>query len=402
MSALVFGSESTIVDYYSSFLDMLGIEHSFCYSFEEGLKQVAKNKNLTSLYIVVNDKNEYVTYQRSRHIINEDSIYVFLIAVKPELMGLMSAKGVIIFDHEDMIKDVADTLVSFKLCKPYRLDAKQQSKESVFQYVKDKLLKGDAILPVKNDVALQMLPLLEDDKVELKKIGDLSKLDPSMHASLIKLANSVYFGSRYNEIKDMTQAFVRMGTTNVKTFLINYINKSLVANKDLIFNQEIVEAVDYSLYVGAICYVMAKKFTSDTNTMFSIGVLHEIGYIFMLAVLSSYLRNQDLEDGAPKGYVDLAKNNSIVASVTLMKKWKFPAQFYNTVQNQNKPDQSSHKLESRLLFISKKMYEYFKTGDNQIIEGLQKALGVEINKEQIEAIKNDADEHVKSIRALMK
>ncbi len=124
----------------------------------------------------------------------------------------------------------------------------------------------------------------------------------------------------------MEAALVRVGLHNAKVFLINFINKSLLINKDLIFAKEIEETIIISLKTASLCFVLTDYFKIQSKeVMFSIGLLATLGKLFIYAALSRYLKEEgllkkmDIEEYAKQ----IADNNYNTISGMLLKKVEF-------------------------------------------------------------------------------
>jgi HD-like signal output (HDOD) protein len=316
-----------------------------------------------------------------------------MILADKELDKYFMHKSYEIIYHNQVMRPFEQILVAGKVCKPIEAAASQKNKEGIFDYIKRILDKGDVILPMKKDVAFQMLPVLESDDVSIQEIAIMSRTDPGIHAGLIKLANSVHYSGLFTDIKDIESAIVRIGTMNIKMFLINYINAALASNKELIFHKDISEAVEESIRVGCIAHVLADvlKF-SGKKIVFSIGMIHRIGYIFLLAVLSDYLEGENLEPKDSENYKRLAEHNSINAGIALLMKWKFKPEFYMPVQFQDEPFKCKFQNEAKILKMSKILYNYFRIGDANAASAYLMKNRINLTKNQLDKIRDGADD----------
>src|SRR5437867_8538874 len=81
--------------------------------------------------------------------------------------------------------------------------------------VKDKKPWALKALPPFPAVALQLLSLLDNTDVPLKKIVDLLRMDPALSAELLRVANSALYGF-VQRIDTVKHAVVVLGSENVK------------------------------------------------------------------------------------------------------------------------------------------------------------------------------------------
>ena len=402
MRSVLIAENKILMHFYNAYLNMLKVEHTGVMSFEKGFKLVAQNKGIVNIFAIVADKNELMSFNKLWDAVDINKQNVFIIFAEDGLMQMFNGRGAVVLSHKQIIDGFSSPLVSAGVCRPYN-EKKTRSAEDIFEYVKGKLIKGEVTLPISSDVSLRILPMLNDEKVDFADVTKLAKLDPALYAGLVKMSNSIYFGAKFSEVKDLNQALVRLGTQNVKSFLISYINRSLAENKNLLFKDEIQKTVSETVYTSALCYVLAGHFKMNPDVVFSIGMMHKLGYIFMLSVLSKFLQEQNLEnEHHPKGYIDLASNNQILATTTLMKRWKFPPQFYMPINDQNNPKKGSKYLnETRILFLSKHFSQFYLETDGKDFNSLRKKIKLDIPDNQLMHIKESADKHAESLQALL-
>jgi HD-like signal output (HDOD) protein len=265
------------------------------------------------------------------------------------------------------------------------------------------LAKGNITLPIENECALNVLSALEQDNITFKAIDDMTKVDPALHSGIIKMANSAYYSGAFSEIKDVQKALVRVGLSNVKAFLINFINKSIASNKELLFAEEISESVSKSLKIASLCYVMADFFrVCSTTAMFSTGMLSKLGEIFMYAIISDYISGEDFEGHKPEGYKAMVDRNSLMVGGMLLKKWKFPEDYYIPVLSSNSLNENSYMNETRILFLACHMVNYFDTGEagKEITDAL-KLTNIQLSDKQLNRIRTEAQKHLNEIMSIL-
>jgi HD-like signal output (HDOD) protein len=383
-------------------LELLKIEHEAFTFFTRGFARLMESRKFRYIFVVLLNKNEYISFVKLQDHIREDTQSIFIILGEKELDRYVMHKNYEILYHNQLLRPFEQVLVANNLCLPLEMATNvQTNKESIFDYIKRILDKGDVVLPIKKDVAFQMLPILESDDVTLQEIASMSRMDPGIHAGLIKLSNTVHYSGFFTDIKDIETAIIRIGTLNIKMFLINYINKSLAANKDLLYHHDINEAVEESLQVASISNVLADvlKF-SGKRIVFSIGMVHLIGYIFLLAILSDYLAEEKASKEDIESCRNLAKVNGINVGVALLKKWKFKQEFYQPVQYQDEPAKCKYQNEAKILKTSKVIYRYFKIEDTAQAGAYLKKMHVTLTASQLEQIKVNSEDFYKQTRLL--
>jgi len=121
-------------------------------------------------------------------------------------------------------------------------------------------------------------------------------------------------------------------------------------------------------------------------------MIHRIGYIFLLAVLSDYLEGENLEPKDSENYKRLAEHNSINAGIALLMKWKFKPEFYMPVQFQDEPFKCKFQNEAKILKMSKILYNYFRIGDAGAASAYLMKNRINLTKNQLDKIRDGADD----------
>jgi len=329
---------------------------------------------------------------------------LIIICVDDKLKSMLSEPKIIIFSHKELTLDFSSTLAKMGVCPPYlQQAASEKTPDKIFEHIKFMLIKGNITLPIDNQCSLNVLSSLEQDNISFKAIDDMTKTDPALHSGILRTANSAYYSSGYSEIVEVEKALVRIGLANAKAFLINFINKSLASNKDLIFAEEIGKAVQDSLIIASLCYSMAEFFkVCSKSSMFSIGILSKLGEIFMFAIISEYLSGENFSGMKPSGYDNIATGNSLMVGGMLLKKWKFPEEYYTPVLNCGTVGENQYMNETRLLHLGCNLVEYFNSGqvDNKVLEALDKT-GIKLSEKQLQKIRTEAIKHLQEIKSIL-
>lgn len=404
MKTIVTGSNSLIVNYYSAYCDMLELQNEHYNSISIGIKRAAVNKNIVNILIVLDTREDYLVYCRLKDILDENSQNIILICTNDAIQKLVTASKVIIFSHKELTLNFAGTLARMQVCKPYMHEEKaEKSPQKILEYIKFMLVKGNVILPISNECSVNVLQALDKDDISFKKIDSMTKTDPALHSGIIKMANSAYFSGAFSNVDDVERALVRVGLTNVKVFLINFINRSLAANKTLLFSDEIAETIDRSVKSASCCFALAEFYkVSSPVTMFSLGLLSLLGEIFIYAAISDYLSEDGLSGKKPDGYRIMAEQNGRMVSAMLLKKWKFSDEYFIPVMHSCSLEENSYMNETKLLHIGQNMLGFYESG--KIDEKLNSALTkteLKLSEAQLIKLRTDISKHYEMITAVL-
>lgn len=403
MKSAVIGSNPRIVNFYNAYIEMLGGIAESYNSINVGLKRAGIDRNITNIVIIIENREDFLLYSRLRDTIDEHSIHIFVVCTDDSFIQQATNQKVIVLSHKAVTLEFANILAGAGVCKPYLKENNgTRSPEKVFEHIKFMLARGNVTLPVEGDCAVRVLASLESDNITFKAIDEMTRLDPALHSGIIKMANSAYFGGSFSSITDVQKALVRVGLSNVKAFLVNFINKSIASNKNLLFKSEIGEAVRDSQIIASLCFVMADFFKVCSKThLFSVGVLSKLGEIFTLAIISDYLSGEDSEDIQLNGYKQIAMQNNYFVGGTLMKKWKFPDEFLAPILFCQNMQENQFMNETRILGIAVSMTGYYKTGivTEQFVTTVKKS-GIALSEKQLIKIKEEAEKHYKEFTSV--
>ena len=137
-------------------------------------------------------------------------------------------------------------------------------------------------LPPFPAVALQLLNLLDDSDVPMKKIVDLLRVDPALSAEILRVSNSALYGLS-RRIDNVSHAIVVLGTEVVKrlalTVALGRFSHSFLRNKSLRI------CWDHSIACALVAEELAMAMDQPKDRAYTAGLLHDVG---RLALLSCY------------------------------------------------------------------------------------------------------------------
>ena len=140
-------------------------------------------------------------------------------------------------------------------------------------------LKG---LPPFPAVSLQLLSLLDNPEVPLKKIVDLLRLDPALSGELLRVANSALYGF-VQRIDTVNHAVVILGAENVKRLALT-VSLSKFA-KGFLRHENLRACWDHVMASAILSEQLAVEVGINKDRAYTAGLLHDIG---RLALLTSY------------------------------------------------------------------------------------------------------------------
>lgn len=137
-------------------------------------------------------------------------------------------------------------------------------------------------LPPFPAVALQLLSLLDNPDVPLKKIVDLVRLDPALAADLLRVANSALYGF-VQRIDTVSHAVVILGSENVKRLALT-VSLSKFAS-GFLRHENLRACWDHVIASAVLAEQLAVELNVSKDRAYTAALLHDIG---RLALLASY------------------------------------------------------------------------------------------------------------------
>lgn len=196
-----------------------------------------------------------------------------------------------------------------------------------------KRIKEFALLPQSN---LRVMSVLDDQEADLDKVGLVLSADPGLVATLLRVANSAYVGTR-DEVKSLKQALVVLGLDKIRSLVIavGLIQKfrSLPPEAARVFWMNSLLTANWSK-------VLCRYFPGvETDAAFLCGLLHNSGEM----VIWQYFKSEQKQiDAKVQAGVKRAAAEKAVLGCTreemggfLFKEWKMPQAVIDSVLHQH-------------------------------------------------------------------
>lgn len=133
-------------------------------------------------------------------------------------------------------------------------------------------------LPSPPDMLLKVRALTHDQKTRSEDFANLIKCDPNISGRIIKIANSVLFGSRFH-VNSVQSAVSRLGFFKVQNLITGLlITQNFMSLKTQGLEKYFNQSWQQSINVAAISCALAHKKTSiDPEEALLAGMMHNIG-----------------------------------------------------------------------------------------------------------------------------
>jgi HD-like signal output (HDOD) protein len=172
----------------------------------------------------------------------------------------------------------------------------------------------------------KLVGLLDADDFDLTAFCKVVEHDPIVATQLIAVANSAQYNHSGKDITDIKQSFMLLGSQAVKQHVLQGFIKSLATFSPIYFKTFGKKIWIHSDDTAVICRHLAKQRGLDTETAFLIGLVHDIGKIFIFKLMvESFRRIHPDEELQSLVVKKLLQKKSMELSIFTIRKWGLPA-----------------------------------------------------------------------------
>jgi HD-like signal output (HDOD) protein len=223
---------------------------------------------------------------------------------------------------------------------------------NVDDYVKQ---AGDIF--VLSESFVRIRELIDDETSTIDDISAVILLDPTLTATILKLANSAFFNYP-GKIDTISKAVLVLGITEVYNLVIAYFTKE--AFKGISANKEYLD----HFWVKSVDCALLMKFLgthlgiAHAERLFIFGLLHNLGELVVHQVDSQQQKACESNDINELPWVkqrDLLGFTYGQCSASLLKLWQLPYSVFSPIGDQDAEDISQHHPETQLLYIVKRI-----------------------------------------------
>lgn len=152
------------------------------------------------------------------------------------------------------------------------------------------LSAGQIELPSFPDVVLKVRQALSDEDCSTEKLVQLIGAEPVLAARLLNIANSAAMRPSGDPITDLKMAVNRVGRVMVRNSAMSFaVEQMQTASKLETVKGRLNQLWEQCAHVAALCYVLARKFTSlNADEAMFVGLMHGIGRMYVIVRAEEY------------------------------------------------------------------------------------------------------------------
>jgi len=207
----------------------------------------------------------------------------------------------------------------------------------------DRILKSITTLPAFPATGNKVAQLLSKPDYSVAEIANVIKLDPSITANILKMANSVYFGTR-QKISTINDAVVHLGQKNllraIQTAGVSKYYKKGAGG----YYDKATDLWEHSVAVALMSQIISKKITGEEDTtLYTAALLHDVGKIIMgefvrdsLAKICALVSTQRVSFVEAEQFVIGINHAELGGKIAAY--WNFPVEIREAISFHHRPD----------------------------------------------------------------
>jgi putative nucleotidyltransferase with HDIG domain len=209
----------------------------------------------------------------------------------------------------------------------------------------------------------QLLELLRKEDVEAGDVVTLISYDPGLTANVMRLCNSVFFGSA-RPAADLEEAVLRLGFDEVYQLVLVLSSASALMPGQKGYGLEPTELWKHSVVSALAAKVMARDRGDEDNIAFTAGLLHDVGKVVLAQALDeSYARLMQEVQDSQSPLLETEKKLLGVQHAEvggrMLARWKFSSQIVAAVWSHHDPAMAGpHKKLASYMYLAN-MVAYF-------------------------------------------
>jgi putative nucleotidyltransferase with HDIG domain len=216
------------------------------------------------------------------------------------------------------------------------------------------------------DIYYRIDKVLKDPMSSVSHLADTISTDPSLSATLLRLANSAFYALP-SKTESVIRAVTLIGTKEISTLAMGILATRFFRD----IPQNLINMKNFwahSVACGLFASILAQhKIGFSEEKFFIAGLLHDIGRLIMAMGLPknmAYAVGQSRRRSIPLNEIEeevFGFNHTKVAAL-LMQKWEFPITLENMVRFHHDPAGSPNPLESSIIHVADIMAIAFQFG----------------------------------------
>ncbi len=282
----------------------------------------------------------------------------------------------------------------------------QQERKPLIEEIVNRFRKGEINIPTYPEINIKLARLIGED-ASLAKITDLLKQDMSIVSNLIRLSNSAaYSGGK--KIQTLDQAIYQLGLKQTQSVVEIISNRAFYTNKNMNYPALLKSIWKHSIACAHASAIIGRKLRhSSPDELFTMGLLHDIGFLLLLQIISELETSNTLDVVIEKdSLLDFLKAHHGTFGRALLHRWKLPEHYASAAMyHEDLGTSEAPSTELLVIHFANLLVETMGYGLDEAeeidLENTISAKTLGLNADVITGIKNKVTELVESISVIL-
>lgn len=277
----------------------------------------------------------------------------------------------------------------------------KEESQDIIQYILNRFKEGKVELPILPHVYNSVNKAMEEEDDSFDKIVSIIETEPVICATLITISNSSFYrGASANQT--LEQAISRIGLNATKHYLFMIEGKFLFKSEHRDFMIIMKKLWEHAIATAICARTISQHLKKgDMDVLFSMGLLHDIGKLPLVNILIELSTKRDDIDKTMIHHVFEDLHTEIGA--IMLTQWHFPEETINIVKNHHDlSDANNHNRELLIVnlanILTRKIGFSLKSGEDIVIEDIESAKILKLDKSTLESILDDVEKDLDVIQ----
>ncbi len=202
-------------------------------------------------------------------------------------------------------------------------------------------IRADRIKPpLLPSVATDLMTLTSNAEFEIPEVVGVIEHDQFITASLLKVANSAYYGRRA-EVTNLQAAVMRMGVSNVRDLVFAIAFRSTILREEK-YRLLMTTLWEHALTTASVTRKIIEFRSLDASHAFLAGLLHDIGkptLVLSLMGIAKELEKRKQITFEPQDYVpEMFEAFHVAVGGLIGARWNLPQVMRQAIEQHHEPD----------------------------------------------------------------
>lgn len=201
------------------------------------------------------------------------------------------------------------------------------SVDDLIQEVSAQFDRGDISLPTSPRLTMAFRQMILED-AGFEQFAGLLRGDPAVAAELIHVSNSALYRG-VEESRSVEHAIARLGTGVTEQIVASICHRALFVQKQKRYASLLGLLWQHSLATGHACDLIAAEVAPEIQgEAFTMGLLHDVGWLLLIQILSELELKRRFRDGMPaEERIAMIETHHGDFGARVFQKWAFPEKY---------------------------------------------------------------------------